>query len=461
MLAWAFALAGKGWKRPLNLYRQASAATGRGSDMLQQLRHLHRRPAQLDNSLKEPQQQNNGGNLLNRNLIKLRQGWDVICFSNNVEGSFEQRFATLKSIGEDRVKERELKSLLKKKPAPVCYVWCDPSPWMHISQVVGSCADGDMFVMRCSSVLCGFILVLQGIMKTLSVNKMVRSGCKVKILMADWFSQMNPEIGGSLNKMRSIGLYNIEMWKATGMALDQIELVWLSEEISQHADEYWPLVMDIARRNSFRRIRKYGGSRDPYPRGELTAAEIFHQCLQAAVILFQKVDIWLLDMDQDEANLSVRQYCRHVKRENKPVAVFHYMLPNLLEHPGMENIRHPAWAFFMEDDKDDLRFKIEKAFCPPGLAEGNPCLEYIKYIILPWFGKFEVVRKKENGGKKTFLSIEELTDDYESGALHSSDLKLALEKSLNKILQPVRDHFRSSAEAKDLLEAIEEYYIAE
>ena len=111
--------------------------------------------------------------------------------------------------------------------------------------------------MRDSLVLHGSVLVLQGIMKTLSINKMVKSGFKVKILMADWFAQMNSEMGGNLNKMRTIGRYNIEMWKATGMALDEVELVWLSDEISQHGDEYWPLVMDIARKNSVRRIRRY------------------------------------------------------------------------------------------------------------------------------------------------------------------------------------------------------------
>nr|CAB3447751.1 unnamed protein product [Digitaria exilis] len=190
--------------------------------------------------------------------------------------------------------------------------------------------------------------------------------------LIDWFAQMNSEIGGNLNKMRTIGRYNIEMWKATGMALDEVELVWLSDEISQHGDEYWPLVMDIARKNNVRRIRRYCGSRDPYTMGQLTVAETFYTCLQCAGILFQK---------------------------------------------------------------EDICFKIEKAFCPPKLAEANPCLEYIKYIILPWFGKFEVVRKRENGGKRTFLSMEELTADYESGALQPADVKLALVKSLNKILQ--------------------------
>jgi hypothetical protein len=94
-------------------------------------------------------------------------------------------------------------------------------------------------------------------MKTLNINKMVESGFKVKILMADWFSQMNSEISGNLNKMRTVGRYNIEMWKATGMALDKVDLVWLSDEIRQHGDEYWPIVMDIARTNSVRRIKRY------------------------------------------------------------------------------------------------------------------------------------------------------------------------------------------------------------
>uniref|UniRef100_A0A0E0I5M9 Tyrosine--tRNA ligase n=1 Tax=Oryza nivara TaxID=4536 RepID=A0A0E0I5M9_ORYNI len=338
MLARAFGLVGKTWKRTPTMSVEASASPRRRSQMpQQQLCHLHgSTPSQRQ---KFPEEQLPG---------------------DTVEGSFDLRFAALKSIGEDRVNDRELKLLLKKKHAPICYVWCDPCPWMHISQ---------------------------GIMKTLNINKMVESGFKVKILMADWFSQMNSEISGNLNKMRTVGRYNIEMWKATGMALDKVDLVWLSDEIRRHGDEYWPIVMDIARTNSVRRI--------------------------------------------------------------KSVLAYYFRR------------RHPAWAIFMEDDKEDICFKMEKAFCPPKLAEGNPCLEYIKYIILPWFGMFEVVQKKGNGGKKTFLSMEELTADYESGALHPADVKLALEKSLNEILQPVRDHFGRNGEAKDLVEAIGECYGAD
>ena len=54
------------------------------------------------------------------------------------------------------------------------------------------------------------------------------------------------------------------------------------------------------------------------------------------------------------------------------------------------------------------------------VVEGNPCLEYIKYITFPWFNQFEVQRSEANGGGKVYTTIDELTSDYASGALHPS-----------------------------------------
>lgn len=46
--------------------------------------------------------------------------------------------------------------------------------------------------------------------------------------------------------------------------------------------------------------------------------------------------------------------------------------------------------------QDDVNEKINSAFCPPRIAVYNPCLEYIKSLVFPWFGKLEVVRKEGN-----------------------------------------------------------------
>jgi tyrosyl-tRNA synthetase len=93
-------------------------------------------------------------------------------------------------------------------------------------------------------------------MKTIYINKMLEAGFTVTILMADWFLQRHPRIGTDLNKIRTIGQYNIEMWKAAGMHLERVELMWLSDELDHHAVDYWTLAMDVSRKYTLERIAR-------------------------------------------------------------------------------------------------------------------------------------------------------------------------------------------------------------
>lgn len=99
----------------------------------------------------------------------------------------------------------------------------------------------------------------QGVMKAINVNKLTSAGCRVKIWIADWFAQLNNKMGGDLKKIETVGRYLIEIWKAVGMDLEggKVEFLWSSKEINSRAGEYWPLVMDIARRNKLPRIIRY------------------------------------------------------------------------------------------------------------------------------------------------------------------------------------------------------------
>lgn len=59
----------------------------------------------------------------------------------------------------------------------------------------------------------------------------------------------------------------------------------------------------------------------------------------------------------------------------------------------------------------EIDLKIKQAFCPPKIVKGNPCIEYIKYIIFPWFanlrwsGSLKMVETSNNPFKKTLLSF--------------------------------------------------------
>lgn len=84
----------------------------------------------------------------------------------------------------------------------------------------------------------------------------------MKIWVADWFAQLNNKLGGDLNKIQTVGNYFVEIWKALGMKLEEgkVEFLLSSKEINSRSNEYWPLVLDIARKNTLSRIIKYDAS---------------------------------------------------------------------------------------------------------------------------------------------------------------------------------------------------------
>ncbi|XP_024017937.1 tyrosine--tRNA ligase 1, cytoplasmic isoform X1 [Morus notabilis] len=348
--------------------------------------------------------------------------------------SLEERYQIVRSVGEECIQEDELRNLLAKKPEPVCYDGFEPSGRMHIAQ---------------------------GVLKTISVNKLTSAGCRVKIWIADWFAQLNNKMGGDLKKIETVGRYLIEIWKAVGMDQEggKVEFLWSSKEINARAHEYWPLVMDIARRNKLPRIIRCSQIMGRNEQDELTAAQILYPCMQCADIFFLKADICQLGMDQRKVNVLAREYCDDIKRKNKPIILSHHMLPGLQQGQEKMSKSDPSSSIFMEDDEAEVNLKIKKAFCPPKIVEGNPCLEYIKYLVFPWFNEFIVERSANNGGDKVFKSFEELVVDYEDEKLHPADLKPALSKALNKILEPVREHFKKDSNAKELLKRVKAYRV--
>ena len=182
--------------------------------------------------------------------------------------------------------------------------------------------------------------------------------------------------------------------------------------------------------------------------------------MQCTDVFFLKADICQLGMDQRKVNVLAREYCDLTKRKLKPIILSHHMLMGLKQGQEKMSKSDPESAIFMEDSEADVKTKIKKAFCPPCEVAGNPCLEYLKYIVFPWFkNSLEVKRSEENGGDKTYTEYDDLERDYVSGALHPKDVKQALTNSLNIILQPVRDHFNNNEDAKKLLATIKKYKI--
>ena len=95
-------------------------------------------------------------------------------------------------------------------------------------------------------------------MKAINVNKLTRCGGVFTFWIADWFALLNHKMGGDLEKIRVVGRYFVEVWKAAGMNLNNVKFLWASEEINKNPDEYWSRVMDISRNCNLTRIKKCG-----------------------------------------------------------------------------------------------------------------------------------------------------------------------------------------------------------
>jgi len=74
------------------------------------------------------------------------------------------------------------------------------------------------------------------------------------------------------------------------------------------------------------------------------------------------------------------------------------MLMGLKEGQEKMSKSDPDSAIFMEDSEADVKRKIKQAYCPPGVVEGNPCLDWTKHIVFGLHATVTIARKPDNGG---------------------------------------------------------------
>jgi len=352
-----------------------------------------------------------------------------------------KRLDLIKRVGEEIITEEELVSLLNKKKNPIAYDGFEPSGTdIHIAQ---------------------------GLLRAININKMAKAGCKFKILIADWHAWANNKLGGNLDNIKTAGKYFIEVWKAAEVDMSKIELIWASELVKD--DDYWAKVMQIARHSTVNRIVRCSQIMGRNEKEALQASQIIYPCMQAADIFHLDVDITQLGMDQRKVDVLARELGPKLGYW-KPIAVHHHMLMGLGQPPkeglsgadrGIElkmSKSKPDTAIFMTDSCDDIKRKLNKAYCPEGIVEENPILEYCKFIIFEKVKKLKIERPAKWGGDLEFKSYSQLEGVFAKKELHPMDLKQGVAVELNKLLEPVRKHFEKG-KVKELLEKVKGFTI--
>lgn len=366
----------------------------------------------------------------------------------------EERLKLIKGVGEEVVTEDELKVLLESKDHPIAYDGFEPSGLAHLPV---------------------------GIYRPLLLKDLIKAGVRFRLLLADSFAWINNKFDGDLDRIRLAGDYFMEVWKAAGVDMKKVEVIWHKEFFDD--PDYWKKVILIAKNHSLTRTKRsltIAGreGNDSHP-----TAFVFYPSMQAADIFHIQADIAQLGMDQRKINMLAREIVD--KKEmvsglgyegrgvnGKPVVASHHMLIGLQGldknvesraksslFEGKMSKSKPTSAIFVHDSYKEIKDKINKAYCPMKVIEGNPVLDYTKEIIFRAFDEFTIQRPAKWGGDLIYSDYQELVNDYRKEQLHPQDLKMGLAGHLDTLISPIREHFEKDNKARKMLEEISSYQI--
>ena len=292
---------------------------------------------------------------------------------------------------------------------------------------------------------------------TNKIKDFLKSGFDFTVLLADWHAYINDKLDGDLEKIKLCGKYMEHCFKALGVDIDKLSIVYASEYVDD--PKYWELVLRVSKATSVKRVKRamniMGRKEDE---AEKDLSKLFYPAMQVSDIFYLNLDVAYGGMDQRHAHMLARDVSKKLNLK-PPVAVHTPLLTGLQAGGRMDPTEvkmsksKPDSMISIHDSEEEVNRKIKKAYCPEKQVEGNPILEICKYIIFPELDdKFLIKRPEKFGGNLEFLSYKDLENSYIKD-LHPLDLKTATANHINKMLEPVRKYFDKN---QDIIKKMEE-----
>ena len=326
----------------------------------------------------------------------------------------------------------------------------------------------------------GRIHVGTGLLCMAKLRDFQRAGIETTVFLADWHTWINDKLGGDLATIREFAIgYFAEGMKASLLCVggdpEAVRFVLGSDLYRERAD-YWATVVEVGKHTSLARMQRSITIMGREEGEAVDFAKLIYPAMQVADIFELGVNLAHAGMDQRKAHVIARDVALQMERNPlvgpdgaraKPIALHHPLLlglgkPPVWPVPPDGNLRDlrtamkmskskPSSAIFIHDSPDEIAAKVRKAFCPPGVVEFNPVLDWTRQLL---FGVFDeplrVRRSEQHGGPVTFDAYEDLEAAYRQERLHPMDLKGAVTDRLVEVLEPARRHFDDPARAHAL-----------
>lgn len=313
------------------------------------------------------------------------------------------------------------------------------------------------------------------------IKNLQEAGVTTTVLLADWHTWLNKKLDGTLETARRMGRdYFEEGLKAAALCVgadpEKINFILGSELYEKLGNEFWATVIRVSKATTLARMIRSTTIMGRKESDISDAAMLIYPAMQSADIFAMDITIAHAGTDQRNVHVVARDAAGSLSKQ-KPVAIHHHLLLGLLKPavwPLPEGNREetvmamkmskskPDSAVFIHDSPDEIRRKVNNAFCPEGEVAFNPILDWAKHLIFvnreslpPKEGRVIVNRKSEHGGNVEYQTYQDLEKDYTEKKLHPMDLKEAMAEWLIKKLEPARKYFEDP-KRRAALEEIEE-----
>lgn len=323
-----------------------------------------------------------------------------------------------------------------------------------------------------------------GLMCMMKVKDFMDAGVDCSVFLADWHSWINDKLGGERETIKRVAVEYFKegmeaSLKCIGGDPKKLKFV-LGSDLYHNNDDYWATMIEVSKNITLARMmrsitimgRKEGEAVD--------FAKLIYPPMQVADIFAQGINLPHAGLDQRKAQVIAREVGLKIKtnalldkggKKMKPVAVHHHLLLGLGKPPVWpvpkeqlqdlwSNLKmsksKPDTCVFIHDSPEEIKRKINQAFCLEGEKEFNPVLDWTKYLIFrDEKCRLEIKREEKFGGNRTYTSYSAVERDFVEKKLHPMDLKNAVGDALIKLLEPARKHFEKP-KMKKMLEELDE-----
>ncbi|GAB0094615.1 Tyrosine--tRNA ligase [Sergentomyia squamirostris] len=280
----------------------------------------------------------------------------------------------------------------------------------------------------------------------------LKAGCEVTVLFADLHAYLdNMKAPWALLELR-VKYYEAAikaMLQSIDVPLEKLRFVKGTEY--QLSKEYTLDVYKLTSVVTQHDARKAGAEvvkQVEYP----LLSGLLYPGLQALDEEYLKVDAQFGGVDQRKIFTFAEKYLPQLGYE-KRIHLMNPMVPGLAG--GKMSSSEEDSKIDLLDTAANVKKKLKRAFCEPGNIQDNGLLSFVKHVLFSLFKKnegFLVKRKPDFGGDSTYATYDELEVAFAKEEVHPGDLKEAVERYINRLLDPIRKAF-DTPELKKLAEA--------